>query len=77
MIKIDKNVPIPAIGKQDKYPFAEMQIGDSFFLPCDSKNEYKIRGQVLHHAKLRLKTTPDFAITTRKCDGGLRVWRVS
>jgi hypothetical protein len=74
MIKIDKNVPIPAGGKKTKYPFAEMQVGDSFFLPCDGETE---RASVLTYAKNHRKTTPNFAITTRKVDGGLRVWRVS
>lgn len=27
-MKIDKNIPLPA-----KYPFAEMQVGDSFLVP--------------------------------------------
>lgn len=34
MIKIEKNVPIPnkrGSGRKAKYPFSEMQIGDSFF----------------------------------------------
>jgi len=35
MIKIEKNVPIPkkkGSGRKAKYPFGEMDVGDSFFV---------------------------------------------
>lgn len=31
-IRIEKNIPMPVVKKQNKYPFAEMEVGDSFFV---------------------------------------------
>lgn len=40
MIKIQKNIPIPntTAGRPSKYPFADMEIGDSFELRDVPKN---------------------------------------
>lgn len=61
---IEKDVPIP---EPTKYPFAEMEVGDSFF--DDQSSEGRIRGeagrQSIGGKKFKVKKTPD----------GYRVWR--
>lgn len=71
-MQIDKNIPIPGRannkGKR-KYPFAEMQIGDSILIvhiPMTS-----VTPQVT-----RAERETGFKFTARKVSGGVRVWRV-
>jgi len=74
MFKIDKGVTKPergrGRGRPDKYPWKAMKIGDSFFVPTGE--EFKgIRGATAaatkRHAPKRF--------SSRKVDGGIRVWR--
>ena len=67
-VRIDKNIPIPAA--KSKYPFREMEVGDSFLCPKESgKNIYSAAGQ----ANARIKGR---RFIVRKTDDGYRVWRV-
>lgn len=69
--KIDKKVPIPLKKpKQSLWPFAKMNIGDSFFVPNvkdfdRASNSIRNRGV---YQKVKL--------TFRAENGGLRVWMV-
>lgn len=72
MYAIETNIPVPQIGgrgrKSSVYPFAQMNVGDSFFVPGITTT--KITGTVFHHGKrLNMK------FVTRTVDGGVRVWR--
>lgn len=67
-IKIEKGISIPT-GK-NKYPFAEMQVGESFAVPLSMKNNVRTN---LNQFKLRHK---DFSFATRANDKEVRVWRV-
>lgn len=68
MFKIEKNIPIAS---KNSYPFADMEIGDSFLIPVtDDKKIGYIRAQI-NGVK---KKYPGKAITTRKEETGLRVW---
>lgn len=81
MIKIDHNVPMPATCSSKGYPFADMQPGDSFFVPAGITGCGKLRTYVNaavtryrkasgHDIKLR-----SIRVTENGVDG-LRVWRV-
>ena len=71
---IDSNIPVP-VGKLTgrKYPFAEMQVGDSFFAPVSMA---KIRNALAHH---KMGTGVRFAVRTVTENGvdGARCWRVA
>ena len=79
MYKIEKNIPIPltnykkAIGS--KYPFLQLKIGDSFFIKCDD-NEKRAKQTTLIALSGRLSKEYKMKFTTRKVDGGVRVWRI-
>lgn len=73
MIKIDKGISIPKIG--GKYPWHEMEIGDSFFVP--GKDFHKMQSQASHTG---IKLSKKF-IVCRSFEGarkikGVRVWRI-
>ena len=69
MIKIEKNIPVPPFRKALKYPFEEMQVGDSF-LVTDVKRE----NLAITARKYGKKAGKDFLV--REVEGGVRCWRV-
>jgi hypothetical protein len=80
MFKIEKNVPLPTtdVANGDpKYPFADMEPGDSFFIPCPDKERAAIKSRVdssIHDHVRRRKLTCKFL--SRRVEGGVRVWRL-
>ena len=72
---IDKDVPPPTTGTgragQSKYPFAEMEVGDSFAGTSDTAT---VRS-ALRHWRTRNNSTRKF--TVHKTATGYRCWRVA
>ena len=70
VIQICKGVPTPT-GRRSKYPFRDMEIGDSFFSPGSSV--IGIHGCARRHRPKRF--------TCRSVDedgvAGIRVWRIA
>jgi hypothetical protein len=68
MYQVEKNIPLSS---KYAYPFDKMADGDSFFIPCtDDKKISYIRAQI---NSLKYKY-PTKVISTRKEEGGLRIW---
>jgi hypothetical protein len=71
-IKIEKGIPLPGrnIGRPHayKYPFREMQIGDSFAV-ASTKEGY--------HAASYGKRISGFTFACRTTANGARVWRIA
>jgi hypothetical protein len=96
MFEVEKNIPVPAAktGTQRyraKYPFADMGVGDSFFVPVTytstaSEMTRRLNSAIgcAHSAARTFKRRTgrdDFAITCRSTidphgDTGVRVWRI-
>lgn len=78
MYEIEKDVPIHnlVIG----YPFADMEIGDSFFMKAlegEDNSPRKLRDRVLRQArKYRFQESASFKIATRLFKDGVRIWRI-
>ncbi len=75
MIKVDKKKPIPErkTGLPSKYPFKELKVGDSFFIP-DKAKKNGIYACLAHFNK---KKAIPIKITIRIEGEGLRVWRIA
>lgn len=70
MYSIEKNVPLKkAISL---YPFREMEVGDSFFVPAGEK---MLRARAAAHGFSKENRPKKFA--TRTVEGGMRIWRVA
>jgi hypothetical protein len=71
--KIEKDIPLSESrsGPRPKYPFASMEVGDSFFIPGD-RSSRSVSGSVSHWRK----SHPKQQFATRKVENGLRVWRI-
>jgi len=86
MYKIEKNIEMPnpfwnGIAS-NKYPFKEMEIGDSFAVPVDptTKLNYKqvaarMSTAISNHKKRDANTR--FSMRTLKHDKCIRVWRTA
>jgi hypothetical protein len=75
MIKIETGIPIPSnITRKSKYPFKDMNIGDSFFI-TDKNDPEKTRKKVSSAATM-FCSNKDYKFKTQVFDTGVRVWRV-
>ena len=90
MLKIDKGVPIPEpvarkpnLGAQRKYPWIEMEVGDSFLVSLGPKAKDELgRDQWPNHWPNRIGSInsqykPKRFITRVVAPGQVRIWRVA
>lgn len=75
-IEIKKGVPVPKIdrggkGRPMKYPWLEMEVGDSFDTGCDDPNRHFPSAGTVACARNGLKRK----FTQRMVGGTLMVWR--
>ena len=86
---IDEGIPIPpkhggGSTRQPKYPFAQMEVGDSFAIPLGDK---KVKGTYTSAMRLRSAATNfkrrnddntwDFTVRTLVEEGLVRIWRIA
>ncbi len=71
---VDKDIPIPermGSDRRRKYPWPDMEVGDSVFIESSELRERKaISGSAYGYARDSKKK-----FTIRAVDGGFRVWR--
>lgn len=73
MFPVEKSVPIPKTRNNSLYPFGQMEVGDSFFIPDAGKSTAaSIRACASAFGK---KNNRKFSC--RQVDGGVRVWRLA
>ena len=74
--KIDENVPLPPQnrGRKSKYPFYELEVGQSFFVPDEFKK--KITGYIGYARKCLPKRKFTARSVEEGEDKGIRVWRI-
>jgi hypothetical protein len=75
--QIEKNIPLPPKARPpgrsgSMYPFLQLEIGDSFFVP----NRENGKTPVVHFSKNKNAKNSGLKFTARKSDGGVRVWRI-
>lgn len=82
MIQIDKGVPMPArANEQQGYPFAAMEVGDSFFVGAPVEAGAVKLARYVGVAAMREKKRLGFSFAVRRVvEGGVagaRVWRTA
>jgi len=72
-VKIEKGIPVPSRRpKSGKYPFSEMEVGDSFVIHPDNG------GLICGAARIHKLNHPGMNFTTRKLsDTESRCWRIA
>lgn len=72
--KIDKGISIPVrvrhgkVGRMAVYPWKQLEVGDSFFVPNKTPRMLGAAGMAIRF---------EIKVKTRAVDGGCRVWRVA
>lgn len=69
-MKVEKGIPAPAPREVVEYPYADMEVGDSFHVEGGTLNKMCYQNRKAGN-KLGWK------FTVRKVEGGVRVWRVA
>lgn len=69
MLQIDRNIEIPE--GRSRYPFADMEVGDSIFFP-DERKASSARVAAVRYAS---RYHPTWVFTLRRVEGGWRLWR--
>jgi len=67
--QIEKGIPIPL--ERPTYPFAEMQVGDSFAVAAE------MRSRVSSASAFFQRAHPGQRFITRKYNGAYRCWRIA
>ena len=69
---LENKVPVPKRvktgGRKQKYPWAKMRVGQSFFVPA---------GEGSQNGLTSCARAVGLSIKTRSVDGGFRVWRIA
>lgn len=78
--KIENDIPTPNSQKKERqqYPLEELEVGESFFVPCDSDiNSLSLNIQRIRMAIMRVekKSRLKNAFITKVFHDGIRVWR--
>jgi hypothetical protein len=70
-LAVETGIPIPrsASGPKGLYPWRDLKVGDSFFIPNCKES---VRGSLSQGAKRF-----NIKIATRTVEGGVRVWRIA
>lgn len=75
MYEIEKDVPVPESGacrvRPAKYPFRQLQIGESFFVPVSNGQTTTRLQRTLSSCAARQRVK----VQTRVVENGVRVWR--
>lgn len=86
-LKIEKNIPIPKKERpkasevikerKSRYPFKDMEISDSFFVPCEVVTPAQIQAQVSTCARLYSdRHGKGWEFKTVRYPDGVRIWRI-
>lgn len=76
-IVIEKNIPISGRRKPTKYPWVQMQVGDSFVVPCEPAERKKLHISVGASARNYSTKNPGYKFSLRTELAGIRVWRIA
>lgn len=76
--KIESGIPLPGDcgrGRPRKYPFPDMEVGDSFF--CEGSHSRTVQFKAYKAAQEYAHRNPPMKFSGRLVEGGIRIWRVA
>jgi hypothetical protein len=77
-LKIEKGIPLPptTMGRARIYPFKEMEIGDSFFVPLNGRDRHRVQTSIIGSCRLARLTPKRFCTRyIKEPEEGYRCWR--
>jgi hypothetical protein len=76
-IRIDKGVPMPQhMGRRRKYPWTEMEVGDSFHAGETRKEAERVRSSASYFVKRNPALKMKFAVCRTDDGTEFRCWRI-
>lgn len=69
-LTIDKHIELPKVRRRSIYPYGDMDIGDSFYIP-------EVNMQVVCNNNYRVNKKTGMKFIARKEGDGVRVWRTA
>ncbi len=80
--KVESGIDVPPLTHETKYPWSEMQPGDSFFIPSQGKkNQRSVQTSAIATAKRwGVKNSGETFISRtveENGESGVRIWRVA
>jgi hypothetical protein len=79
MIEIENGIPIsakkPGAGRRGTYPFADLDVGQSFFVPNQPGKTNRQLIMAIGVAAQYITKKTGHRFTSRTVEGGIRVWR--
>ena len=76
-INIEHDVPVPGANQNAKYPFNEMNVGDSFEIAIQSRHTAAAIGTYARKFGNKQQPPRSFTVRTNKERNTVRVWRIS
>ncbi len=76
--KVEKNVPIPVVHSKQKFPWGEMEVGDSVFVKATKEQTlFALKRKVGPSARYYGNVTgKKFKTLMIREDNGVRIWRL-
>lgn len=77
--KVEKGISLPMAHSKGAiwdYPFDSMEVGDSFFVPCEREDRNRKCTRVRSHAKNFMLAHRDVDFQYHLTKDGVRCWRV-
>jgi hypothetical protein len=76
--KIEKGINVEDVAKNPKYPFSQMEVGDSFIYATIYNRYASVKVSNAAHNWCKKQPEPKPKFSTRKTkDGMIRVWRIA
>ncbi len=84
-VEIDDDIPMPNSRRSTVYPWGDLEVGQSFFMPATEempmmKRQNSVFSSVAYYRISKNLSNEDYGISTRrwprKRPNGIRVWRV-
>ena len=73
-MKIEKNIPIPPGQRSSRYPWKEMEVGDSFRIDGFSRKQFN--SLMTCGCTWAKRNNPSVKFIVRTENTGIRVWRI-
>jgi hypothetical protein len=71
MYEVERGIEMPVIRQSAKYPFKDLAVGDSFFVPeAELVNSKRMHSTAYNYGKRYGRK-----FVARRVEGGVRVWR--
>ena len=77
MYEIEKEIELPSvISLRRLYPFKEMEVGDSFFVPLNGRDSRMVSVAIMGAGRATRMKGEKFTTRVNKEKDGVRCWRI-